>query len=318
MKRRSFYKNILNHCYQRSAGGVLFYTYSDHLVYFTNFCILARQYGIQVLAACQMPDHVHDALVAQKLQDLVFFKKALNARFAKQYNAHCKTTGPVFETPFNNAPKTGAKKARTNLIYIGNNAVERQLVARAEEYRWNYLAYAVSDHPFSVPIVIRRSSKALRVALRVVKAQFQASRPLNYPLLKRVTENLNPAEVQQFTDYVISTYNVIDYAQAIRYFDSYEDMITSMHATTGSEYDINEVFVGKSDKPYATMSRILLQECNLSDIHEILSMSIENKWRLFSILRKHTSVMGVQIAAFLHLPLKKEVPSEMLPFSPSD
>lgn len=56
MKRRKFYKNTWTHCYQRTAdGGVLFYTYSDHLVYFTHYCILARKHHIRVLAMCQMP-----------------------------------------------------------------------------------------------------------------------------------------------------------------------------------------------------------------------------------------------------------------------
>ena len=45
MKRRGFYKDILTHCYQRSADdGVLFYTYGDHLVYFTLYCTLARKH----------------------------------------------------------------------------------------------------------------------------------------------------------------------------------------------------------------------------------------------------------------------------------
>lgn len=53
MKRRKFFKDILTHCYQRSADdGVLFYSYSDHLVYFTSYCVLARKHGIQVLSLC--------------------------------------------------------------------------------------------------------------------------------------------------------------------------------------------------------------------------------------------------------------------------
>ena len=125
MKSRVFYKDIINHCYQRSAdGGVLFYTTRDHLVYFTLYCILARKYGIQVLALCQMPDHIHDAVVAKCPKGLIGFKRELNARFAKMYNSQAGTSGPVFETPFGSAPKQSAKKARTNLIYIFNKNVE--------------------------------------------------------------------------------------------------------------------------------------------------------------------------------------------------
>lgn len=304
MKHRKFIKGILNHCYQRSAdGGVLFYTMRDHLVYFTLFCILARKYRIQVLALCQMPDHVHDAVVANRVQDLTGFKQELNARFAKMFNEQAGISGPVFETPFGSAPKQSAKSARTNLIYIANNPVERQLVSVAEEYRWNYLAYAITPHPFSEALVIRRSSKALRTAVSMVKAEFRAGRPMNYTLLKVQIKDLTAHELQQFIDYVIATYNVIDYAEAIRYFDTYPDMMRSIRATTGSEYDLNEVFLGKTDKPYAQMTQILLDECKYDDIHEILSLGIDQKWELFDILRKRSFVMGKQIAHYLHLPL---------------
>ena len=72
MKSRKFYRDIINHCYQRTAdGGVLFYTTSDHLVYFTMYCIVAKKYGIKVFSLCQMPDHVHDAVAARNQRYVV-------------------------------------------------------------------------------------------------------------------------------------------------------------------------------------------------------------------------------------------------------
>lgn len=305
MRYRKVVRDILNHCYQRSAdGGVLFYTSSDHLVFFTLYCVLARKYGIQVLALCQMPDHVHDALVVRQKTDLVRFKRELNSRFAKMYNAYCGTTGPVLERPFGSVPKMSAKKARTLIIYIANNPVERQLVSQAEEYQWGYLDYCICNHPFSEEIVIRRSSKALRTAIRCVRAQFKAGLPMNYTLLNRLSKDLSPAEIAQFKDYIISTYNVIDYRAAARYFDNYMDMLKSIHANTGSEYDLNEVFLGKTDKPYAAMTRLLMEQCGFKDIHEILSLSVERKQELYAILRKQTEVMDEQIFRYLHLPYK--------------
>ena len=306
MERRKFYNNILHHCYQRTADdGVLFYTLSDHLVYFTLYCVLARKYSIRVLALCQMPDHVHDGIIARRQQDFVEFRREQNARFAKMYNANAGTSGPVFESPFGSAPKLGAKIARTNIIYIANNPVERQLVKQAEDYRWNYLAYMITSHPFSEEIIIRRASKALRNAIKTVRAQFKQGLPLNYTLLRNMFRELSSEERQQLTDFIISTYNVIDYWEACRYFDNYLDMIHSIHANTGSEYDLNEPFLGKSDKPFANMTHIMMRECGFEDIHEILRMDNEGKWKLFDILRKHTDVMGAQIAKYLHLPLEK-------------
>lgn len=302
MKSRKFYTQIINHCYQRSAdGGVLFYTTSDHLVYFTMYCILAKKYGIQVFTLCHMPDHVHDAVSAKRLDNLVEFKREVNSRYAKEYNRFYGIKGQLFESPFGSAPKYGDKRARSVLVSIGNNPVDRLLVTYAEEYRWNYLAYAVTPNPFSEKIVIRRSSKALRTAVKVVKAQHKAGLPLNFTLLKNITKDLMASELQQFTDFVISTYNVIDYHAAVRFFDTYADMLTSMHATTGSEHDLNEVFVGKSDKPYTHMTSIVLKYTHLKDIHQILTMDDDEKWELFLLLRKKTNVMAEQIMKFLHM-----------------
>ena len=302
MKSRKFYKDIINHCYQRSAdGGVLFYTISDHLVYFTLYCIVAQKYGIQVFALCQMPDHLHDAVSAKRQQDLVEFKRELNSRFAKEYNSYYGTKGQLLESPFGSAPKYGDKNARSVIVYIGNNPVERQLVTHAEEYRWSYLAYAFCSNPYSDKIVIRRSSKALRTAVKVIKAQHKAGRPLNFTLLKNITKELSAGELQQITDFIISTYNVIDFVSAIRFFDTYADMLTAMHATAGSEHDLNEVFVGKSDKPYAQMTSIILNQTNINDIHQILTMDKDAKWELYLFLRKKTDAMGEQIMKFLHI-----------------
>jgi REP element-mobilizing transposase RayT len=58
--KRAFQKGIIIHCYQRSAGGgLLFYSYSDYLVWFSIVCLAARRHRITLLAVCPMPDHIH-------------------------------------------------------------------------------------------------------------------------------------------------------------------------------------------------------------------------------------------------------------------
>ena len=122
---------------------------------------------------------------------------------------------------------------------------------------------------------------------------------------KRIIKPLDRKERQQLTDFIISTYNCIDYASAIRFFDSYENMVTTMHATTGSEHDLNEVFVGKSDAHYNKMTLFLLREQRVKDIHDILSMTTDEKFELFLLLKPHTDALDGQIAKFLHMPLTK-------------
>ena len=44
---------------------------------------------------------------------------------------------------------------------MDNNPVERHICQFAEQYRWNYLAYAASNHPFSEPYRKEKASKAM-------------------------------------------------------------------------------------------------------------------------------------------------------------
>ena len=302
MKSRVFYKGILTHCYQRTiTGGVLFYSVSDYLVFFTEYCVLARKYNIHVLALCQMPDHVHDSIFTDKKKDLGAFKCELNKRFSRAWNQNAGIKGPVFEGPYGSAPKIGDKKARTNIIYVYDNPVERRIVEKAEKYRWNYLAYCFSDHPFSEKLIIRYSSPNMKRAVKEVKSRFIVGKPVSYPMLHRLFMTLNASEKQQLVDYVITTYNVVDYECAARYFGGRDNMLTAIHSSTGSEYDLNEIFVGKTDKCYYRMTDILLKEMKLNDIHEILSMTNEEKSELFFFLMRKIDAKPEQIGKYLHM-----------------
>ena len=302
LERRRFQEGILTHCYQRTAdNGVLFYSCSDHLVHYTIYCILARRHKIKVLALCQMPDHIHDSIIAYRLEDLGAFKRDVNRTYSRCYNEYYATKGQLFETPYGSALKKEDKAIRTNILYVGNNPVERHLVTNAEEYRWNFLAYAQSAHPFSEQIVIRRSRWALRRAVRIIKSLYVSGKPVNFPILESLFVTLNEQEREQLTDFIISTYNVIDFDKASKFFNGYDNMLQAMHANTGSEYDLKEVFVGRSDMYYGVMALILQRSGKVKEIHEALSFPERKKLALFRLLRRECAASDVQIRKFLHL-----------------
>ena len=304
-RKRSFQKNVLNHCYQRTSdGGVIFYSNLDYLVWFTIVCTTARKRKVRILAMCPMPDHTHFSMEAASSSELAAFMRDYSSLFVLEHNKVYHRKGPLFDTPFGSAPKYTDKKVRTNLIYVWNNPPERKLIGKAEDYRWTFLAYAMSDHPFSQKLIIRDSRWPVQKAVKEIKAQFKAGRHLTYALLKRLYKPLTTDEKQQLTDFIISTYNIIDYNAAIKYFNSYDDLLLAVHSTTGSEHDIKESFVGKTDKDYSTMVRIILRELQPKDIHDILALSKEEKYELFLLLRRHTYAMNEQIAKFLHLTVK--------------
>ena len=112
-------------------------------------------------------------------------------------------------------------------------------------------------------------------------------------------------EKEQLTDFIISLYNIIDYENAASLFDSFDDMLNAMHSNTGSEYDINEVFIGKSDAHYAKMMSLVLDKYDFKDIHDVLRLSPEKKDDVFQLLMANTDALPEQIAAFLRMPVKK-------------
>ena len=303
---RRFYRGIVNHIYQIAIDGdVIFYSTSDHLVYFTVFCTFARKHGIRVLKLCQMPDHIHGSVTADKKSNLSAFERDTTAVFAREHNSVCHRKGPFFRSPFGSVPKFGDKKARSNLIYVDNNPVERRICEKAEQYRWNYLAYADNDHPFSEPFRKREASKAMLRAIRTVEDRHSRGLHLPYAMLKRMFKQLSNKERQQLVDIIITTYSVINYHESIRYFDDLDAMLTAIHSTTGSEHDLNEVFVGKDDSWYKRMSEIVMAHSNLSDIHDMLGFPPDKKYALFRLLRRETQATSEQIAKYLRIKLRK-------------
>jgi hypothetical protein len=241
------------------------------------------------------------ALIAPSKQNLSRFMGEVNRTFSKHQNDICHLKWSWFEKPFGSVPKEGSKSGRNCLLYIGNNPPERKLADRAEDYRWTFLAYAVSKHPFSEKLVIRNATWALRQAIKVVWSQHKTGKPLKYNLLQNLAQKLDNREKEQLTDFIIGTYNVIDYKETLRFFDgSYEKMTAALAISTAKEHDLNETFVGWSDKPYATMSRITMGKYRLDDIHEMLSWTGEQKAQAFRYLRATTNYNPEQVSRFLH------------------
>lgn len=300
--RRRFQSGILNHCYQNTVNGhLLFYNTFDGLVYFTAICTYAKKHNVRVTSLCLMPDHIHSGLIAVTRKDLSLMVQDVSKAYSLSDSKVCGREGPLFNIRFGSAPKIGAKKARTNIIYIGNNPVERQLCSTAVEYRWNFLAYADDRNPFSDRLVIRNASWAMRKAIKEVRAEHKRNVPLSYIQLKRLFKDLDKKERLQLVDFIITTYNVIDYKYSARLFDGVGNMIEAMNYNTGSEYDINELFVGKSDKCYSTITNWLMQNLKLDDIHDIFSLSENTRADLMYRIHNETGINLGQLAKYLRL-----------------
>lgn len=258
---------------------------------------------MRLVMLCLMFDHFHASTKSVSKRILSTFIQTCTRLYSRQSNTICNRKGSLFSHNFGSAPKRTDKKERDNIIYVGNNPVERLLVKRAEEYRWNFLAYAKSDHPFSEPLIIRRASWPMQNAMKEVKAFHASGQYLSYRVLQRLFEPLDRKEREQLVDFIISTYNVIDYEEAIRYFGSYENMLEAMHVTTGREYDVNEKFTGWADDGYAKLVQLVLRKTGLKDIHGMFYYSEDRRRRLFDYLKGRTSATDQQVANFLRIKI---------------
>ena len=299
---RKFINNEVNHVYQRTITGFnIFYEVEDYLVYYTIFSIMAARYRVSVYGLCLMIDHVHSLISAGDIRLFSSFMSNVTIQFVKEYNSYHGRTGALFAKDFGWSPKPGVKLLRTAISYLFNNPVERLLCKRAQDYRWNFLAYASSKHPFSEQLVRKYASRSLRRALSEVDGSVARKMYLTYPQLKRMFAGLARKEKSQLIDYIIVKYNVVRYdVLTTLFYESYDNMLIAINSNAGSEYDIPEYRWGYSDGEYRNLYKYV-HESGFEDAGDVISLPLESKLTLMLDMLNKTSVPRIQICKFLHL-----------------
>lgn len=301
-KRRRFYRGVVNHVYQRTVSGCnLFYGDEDFLTFFTIFSVCVRSTDVSVLSLCLMYNHFHALAIANVRKQLSELINHACAWYAREFNQSVSQTGRLLKKNFGSAPKRDDKAVRTAINYVGNNPVEKRLCVCPEEYRWNFIAYGNSRHPFSEPLVLRNASRPLRRAVKEVDSMVQLNLPLKFAQLSRMFRRLSAKEAEQLVDYIISEYMFIDFEAAASYYGSYSKMVEAMRFNTGSEYDLHEEHDSCSDKAYQEMMDCIREVRPLHPVRTVISLSKDQKLELASLLRSRTSATPYQIFRFLHL-----------------
>lgn len=292
----------MNHTYQRSVSGFnIFYEVEDYLVYYTIFSVMSRRYGMVVYGLCLMIDHIHTLTSTSSCKIFSKFMSNVAIQFVKEYNRYHNRVGPLFSECFGSAPKAGLKLLRTAIAYLFNNPVERLLCKRAQEYRWNFLAYAASDNPFSDPLVLKKASRRLRRALKEVDGTLKRNEYMTYVQLKRMFVGMDAREKNQLIDYIIVRYNIIRYDDlTTKCYDGYENMLMAINSNAGSEYEVQELRYGRSDAEYRYLYKYV-HEKGFKDAGEVVSLPADSKFKLMVDMMNETSVSKLQICKFLHL-----------------
>ncbi len=301
---KEFFPGVPHHIYVRSFDrGVIFYTTENYLVFFTFITTIARHYGITLMELSIMPDHVHVFAKSGNPRKMELFLFQTERCFAMEYNTTIGRTGRLFETPPGHAPKLTDKKIRTCVAYLFNNQVEKKIVSSAELTRWNFMTFAVSKHPFSEPIKLEYASRALRRALKLVKFMRSQDKPMGYKTLETLYGSLGKVEKEQLTDFIIASYNCLDYDSIISYFGSYEKMVLAVNSNTGSEFDIKESYDTSSDAPFFRMAEMVSKINGLEDVKKVITLSPDQKIKLANKLIQMPGVTSKHIAKFLHISI---------------
>lgn len=260
-----------------------------------------------------MHNHFHMLIIADSFEDLSSFMQRLTSWYAISYNSEHGRKGRLFKKNFGSAPKWDGKKQRSAVIYVGNNPVEKGFCRYAEESRWNFLAYAKSDHPFSEPIMSTRSSQNLKLCIKIVDNVIGMNLPLRYSMLSYFRKKLNDKEYNQLADHIIAGYCPFDYENLISMFKSFGDMILAMHSTTGDEFEIKEERDDFSLISFNEMTVYMREHYSEEFISKMISLPFEDKFQIASELRDHTCASSHQICKFLHIPIEKKEARKMQP-----
>ena len=294
--------DTFQHIYQRSVKQfIVFYSMEDRLVYYTIFAVMAKTYGIVVLALALMFDHIHSLIKASNRKTYAHFVGVTTLTFALAYNRDSGRKGALFEKAYSNAPKRRDKDVRTCIAYNYNNSVEKKLFARAEEDRWNLLAYIDNPHPFSAPIDKRKASKKLILSMEAATRYQKRNEYLDYPVVRKLFDGLCVDEREQLLGFIISLYLPIDRGQLLGFYKGYEDMVIAINSNTGSEYDIDEVFDPESHQDFARMLEITRQTSFADDPRSIILAPVAKRLQIADTLLHLTGGSRNHVKRFLHL-----------------
>ncbi len=283
--------------------GICFYTMADCLVWFTLFCILAVKYHVRVIAVCIMLNHFHIEAKFPSKHVMSTFMRELNSRFTQQYNRRYCLTGPLFHERYGSSLKIKEQRIKDNIVYICNNPIGKRAVHRAEEYRWNFLAYMESDRPFSAPVIIRKCSKQFLIVRSEVLRRARCRQPLDYNFFDGIYSELSLHERKQIVDRIIVSFNVLDYGELRNVWGGYGQICQMLQMVSGSEYDLADDDSAEDYKHYYQMTHIV--EESGFDIWNRRFTGLPDKEirRIAREIAEKVDATKAEVAKFLHYPL---------------
>ena len=300
--KRKLPSDTFEHIYIRSINQfVIFYSMEDRLVYYTVFAVMAKRYRVTVLALALMFDHIHHLIKTISRELYGKFIGVTTSTFAMAYNRDSGRKGPLFHKAYGNSAKRRDKDIRNCIAYNYNNSVEKLLFNRAEQDRWNLLAYIDNPHPFSKEICRKTASKKLLKSMDAVILFHGRNKYLDYPVVRKLFEGLGLEEREQLLDFIISLYLPIDKECLLGFYKSYDAMVLAINSNTGKEYDMNEIFDPESHQDFVRMLELTQRSSFADNPRSIILAPEEQKRMIAKTFMERTGASLNHAKRFLHL-----------------
>ena len=300
--KRKLPADTFQHIYIRSINQfVIFYSMEDRLVYYTVFAVMTKRYRVTVLALALMFDHIHHLIKTISRELYSKFIGVTTSTFVMAYNRDSGRKGPLFHKAYGNSAKRRDKDIRNCIAYNYNNSVEKLLFNRAEQDRWNLLAYIDNPHPFSKEICRKTASKKLLKSMDAAILFHGRNEYLDYPVVRGLFEGLVPEEREQLLDFIIYLYLPIDKESLLGFYKSYDAMVLAINSNTGKEYDMNEIYDPESHQDFVRMLNLTQRSSFAADPRSIILAPDEQKWKIVKSFMDRAGASLNHAKRFLHL-----------------
>ena len=280
-------------------GGGIFYRSEDFLVYITIISVHVRIMGLSVLAFCPMFNHIHFLFKEIELNSLRCFIQLAGKAFVREYNEEYGSKGSLFQKHFGRSVKKGLKIILGCVAYVFNNPVAGRLDRKAEDYKWNLLAYRDNMYPFSKPVNRKTCRHALKVAMEKIDYIHKSGSYIGYAALGNILAVLNKEETRQVTDYILSKYSFISYEMLDELYGSHDSLLIALESNAGAEYDLEDEYGDHSC--YRRMLVCVMELGFTGNKLNFERLSEEELRALYYIIKSKTNAPLSCICKFLHL-----------------
>jgi putative transposase len=124
----------------------VFYSDGDYRMYLAWLNDYAERYGLEILAYCLMPNHVHIVAIPRQLNSMANTMRILDKRHSDAINAAFDWTGHLWQSRYFSAALDETHLWNA-VRYVERNPVRAGIVEKAEDYPWSSAAFHLGKRP---------------------------------------------------------------------------------------------------------------------------------------------------------------------------